>query len=43
MLLPHISIYIKIYQFNKIYGKWVGLQVRKRIQVFADVLTYDTV
>ena len=29
MLLPHISIYIKIYQFNKMYGKGVGLQVRK--------------
>ena len=29
MLLSHISIYIKIYQFNKIYGKGVGLQVRK--------------
>jgi len=29
MLLPHISIYIKIYQFNKIYGKGVGLQVPK--------------
>ena len=27
--LPHISIYIKIYQFNKIYGKGVGLQVCK--------------
>ena len=27
--LPHISIYIKIYQFNNIYGKGVGLQVRK--------------
>ena len=29
MLLPHINIYIKIYQFNKIYGKGVGLQARK--------------
>jgi len=27
--LPHINIYIKIYQFNKIYEKGVGLQVRK--------------
>jgi len=27
--LPHINIYIKIYQFNKIFGKGVGLQVRK--------------
>ena len=26
---PHISIYIKIYQCNKIYDKGVGLQVRK--------------
>jgi len=29
MLLPHISIYINIYQFNQIYGKGVGQQVRK--------------
>ena len=29
ILLPHINIYIKIYQFNKIYGKRVELQVRK--------------
>ena len=28
-LLPHINIYFKIYQFNKIHGKGVGLQVRK--------------
>jgi len=29
MLLPHKSIYIKIYKFNQIYGKGIGLQVRK--------------
>jgi len=29
MSLPHISIYIKLYQLNKLYGKVVGLQVRK--------------
>ena len=29
IVLPHINIYIKIYQFNTIYGKGVRLQVRK--------------
>ena len=29
IVLPHISIYIKIYQVNKIYGKGVVLQVCK--------------
>ena len=29
IVLPHITNYIKIYQFKKIYGKWVGPQVRE--------------